>query len=67
METLTKAELEWLLEAAKMTANYYDIRSHRAGTQVERGLAHLRSEQLACIAGKLQNTLDNGKKRIAVK
>lgn len=67
MEKLSKNELTWLKEAATLTAAYYEQRGHRARTQVERGLAALRSEQLTDIAARLQRALDSGDKRIEIK
>lgn len=67
MEKLTKNELQWLREAATLTAGYYEQRGHRAETQVERSLAALRSEQLTGIAERLQRALDGGDKRIEIK
>ena len=67
MEKLTRNELQWLLEAASLTASYYDQRGHRAETKVERGLAALRSEQLTGISERLKRALDGGDKRIEIK
>lgn len=67
MEKLTRAELEWLAEAAKLTAGYYEQRGRRAKNSIERGLASLRSEQLQSIAGKLGDALAHGDKRIEIK
>lgn len=49
-----------------MTGQYYDNNSRRASNQVERGLSHLRYEQLTIIGEKLKNALENGDKRIAI-
>lgn len=66
MEHLSKAELQWLAEAVKMTGQYYDNNSRRASNQVERGLSHLRYGQLTIIGEKLKNALEHGDKRIAI-
>lgn len=66
MEKLTKNELQWLMEAARLTAGYYEQRGKRASNKIERNLAALRSEQLTGIADRLQNALGNSDKRIAI-
>jgi len=66
MQTFTKNEVAWMLEAIKLTAKYYDTHSKRCAG-VEASLAVLRSEQLAVISEKLSNALEAGNKRIEIK
>ena len=66
METFTKHEIDWILEAVKLTGEYYKTHSERCGG-VESSLAVLRAEQLSSIADKLSRALEAGSKRIAIK
>lgn len=66
MQTFTKNEIAWMLEAIKLTAEYYSTHSKRcAGVEVS--LAVLRSEQLSVISEKLSKALEAGNKRIEIK
>ena len=65
MQTFTKNEITWMLEAIKMGAEYYNIHSKRCAG-MERSLI-LRSEQLTAIADKLGKALEAGNKRIEIK
>ena len=66
MQTFTKNEITWMLEAIKMGGEYYNIHSKRCAG-MERSLAILRSEQLTAIADKLGKALEAGNKRIEIK
>lgn len=66
MQTFTKNEVTWMLEAIKLTAEYYNTHSKRCAG-LEASLAVLRSEQLAAISEKLDKTLEAGNKRIAIR
>ena len=35
MEKLTRNELQWLMEAARLTAGYYEQRGKRASNKIE--------------------------------
>lgn len=66
MQTFTKNEVTWMLEAIKLTAEYYNTHSKRCAG-LEASLAVLRSEQLAVISEKLSNALEAGNKRIEIR
>lgn len=66
MQTFTKNEITWMLEAAKLTAEYYNTHSKRC-SDLESSLAVLRAEQLTLIAEKLDKALKDGNKRLAIK
>lgn len=66
MQTFTKNEATWMLEAIKLTAEYYSTHSKRCAG-VEASLAVLRSEQLSVISEKLSKALEAGNKRIEIK
>lgn len=66
MQTFTKNEVTWMLEAIKLTAEYYNTHSKRCAG-IEASLAVLRSEQLAVISEKLGKALEAGNKRIAIR
>lgn len=66
MQTFTKNEVAWMLEAIKMEAEYYNTHSKRCDG-MEASLAILRSEQLTAIADKLGKALGAGNKRIEIK
>lgn len=66
MQTFTKNEVAWMLEAIKLTGEYYKTHSKRCGG-IESSLAVLRAEQLAVIADKLDKALEAGNKRIEIK
>lgn len=66
MQTFTKNEITWMLEAIKLTAEYYTIHSKRCAG-LEASLAALRSEQLTFIYEKLNKALGVESKRIAIK
>lgn len=66
MQSFTKNEVAWTLDAIKLTAEYYNTHS-RCTSGMEASLAALRSEQLTAIADKLNRALDAGNKRIEIK
>lgn len=66
MQTFTKNEANWMLEAIKLTAEYYNTHS-RCTSGMEASLAVLRAEQLTAIADKLGRALEAGNKRIEIK
>jgi len=66
MQSFTKNEVAWTLDAIKLTAEYYNTHSRRT-SGMEASLAALRSEQLTAIADKLNRALDAGNKRIEIK
>lgn len=66
MQTFTKNEVTWMLEAINLTAEYYNTRSKRCAG-MEASLAVLRAEQLTLIAEKLDKALNAGNKRLAIK
>ena len=66
MQSFTKNEAAWMLDAIKLTAEYYNTHSRRT-SGMEASLAALRSEQLMAIADKLGRALDDGNKRIDIK
>lgn len=66
MQTFTKNEITWVLEAIKLTAEYYNTHSKRCAG-MEASLAVLRSEQLAIIYEKLDKALEAGNKRIEIR
>lgn len=66
MQTFTKNEVAWTLEAIKLTAKYYNTHSKRCAG-IEASLAVLRSEQLTAISEKLGKALKAGNKRIEIK
>lgn len=66
MQSFTKNEVAWTLDAIKLTAEYYNTHSRRT-SGIEASLAALRSEQLTAIADKLNRALDTGNKRIEIK
>lgn len=66
MQSFTKNEAAWMLDAIKLTAEYYNTHSRRT-SGMEASLAALRSEQLMAIADKLGRALDAGNKRIEIK
>lgn len=66
MQSFTKNEIAWMLEAIKLTAEYYNTHSKRCAG-IEASLATLRSEQLAVISEKLGKALEAGNKRIEIK
>ena len=66
MQSFTKNEVAWTLDAIKLTAEYYNTHSRRT-SGMGASLAALRSEQLTAIADKLNRALDAGNKRIEIK
>ena len=66
MQSFTKNEVAWTLDAIKLTAEYYNTHSRRT-SGMEASLAALRSEQRTAIADKLNRALDAGNKRIEIK
>lgn len=66
MQSFTKIEVTWILEALNLTASYYETRSHRC-KGMESSFAALRSEQLTSISERLQKALDAESKRIEIK
>lgn len=65
MQTITKIEVDWTVEALKMTSEYYRIHSKRT-SQIEASLAVLRAEQLEAITDKLEKAIEDENKRIAI-
>ncbi|NBK77322.1 hypothetical protein D5272_01635 [bacterium D16-76] len=65
MHTITKIEVDWIVEALKMTSGYYRIHSKRT-SQIEASLAILRAEQLEAIMEKLEKAVKDKNKRIAI-
>ena len=65
MQSFTKNEAGWMLEAIKLTAEYYNTHSRRT-SGMEASLAVLRAEQLTVIADKLGRALEAGNKRIEI-
>lgn len=66
MQTFTKNEVAWMLEAIKLTTEYYKTYSKRCAG-MEASLAVLRAEQLTVISEKLDKALEAGNKRIEIK
>lgn len=66
MQKFTKNEIGWMLEATKLTAEYYNTHSKRCAG-MEASLAILRSEHLAVISEKLDKALKSGDKRMEIK
>lgn len=66
MQTFTKNEITWMLEAIKLTAEYYNTHSKRCAG-MEASLMVLQSEQLTVISEKLDKVLEDSNKRIAIK
>ena len=66
MQSFTKNEAGWMLEAIKLTAEDYNTHSRRT-SGMEASLAVLRAEQLTVIADKLGRALEAGNKRIEIK
>ncbi len=66
MQSFTKNEAGWVLEAIKLTAEYYNTHSRRT-SGIEAKLAVLRSEQLEDIADRLGRALEAGDKRVEIK
>lgn len=66
MQTFTKNEVAWMLEAIKLTGEYYKSHSERCAG-IESSLAMLRAEQLSAIANRLDKALEAGNKRIEIK
>lgn len=66
MQSFSKNEIAWAVEALNLTATYYQTHSRRCAG-IEAGLATLRSEQLTSIFERLQKALDDGNKRIEIK
>ena len=65
MQTFTKNEVAWMLEAIKLTTEYYKTHSKRCAG-MEASLV-LRAEQLTVISEKLDKALEAGNKRIEIK
>lgn len=69
METLSKAELQWALRAVEDAIlelqAFLDADCEEYDPLTAR-LAHLRIEGLIIVKGKLERTLKNGSKRIAI-
>jgi hypothetical protein len=66
MQSISKNEVAWVVEALNLTATYYQTHSRRCAG-MEAGLATLRAEQLTGISERLQKALDDGNKRIEIK
>lgn len=66
MQTITKIEVDWMVEALKMTSEYYRVHSKRT-SQIEASLAILRAEQLDSIIERLDQAVKDGNKRIEIK
>lgn len=66
MQSFTKNEIDWMLEALKLTGEYYNTHSKRCAG-MEASLAVLRAEQLASISDRLQKAVDDGNKRMEIK
>lgn len=69
METLSKAELQWICRAVEDAIleleRFLNVDCEEYDPLTAR-LAHLRMEGLTIVKGKLERTLENSSKRIAV-
>lgn len=66
MQTFTKNEITWMLEAVKLTEARYITHSQLCNG-AEKSLVVLRAEQLDVIAGKIDKALESRNKHIAIK
>lgn len=66
MESLSKTELAWTIDALQLTIGYYEQVARRSRDRMERGLATLQAANLGSVKGKLERALSNDCKRIAI-
>ena len=67
MQTFTKTEIGWAVEAIAGIAGQMERHAETAETDIVRGLSRLRSEQLHSIAERLAKAAADGDKRIAIR
>lgn len=68
MQSFTTVELAWLSREMKELAEQRENMSQMtAATVVERELYHLRAEQFASIAARLEKAVENGDRRIDIR
>lgn len=66
MERFTKTEITWLIGELDKLATEYRLAADKSEHEMERGMAHLRSEQLSGISDRLDRAVKNGDKRIEI-
>lgn len=67
MQSFTKTELAWMIEALETRGKQMDVLSNvEKSSSLERSLYHLRAEQLCGLSDKLKKTIESNDHRIVV-